>query len=257
MKNIKKVTAIFLVMIYAFAVTSCRASEKVLSKINNYLEDEYPGKTFSVKDYTKRNETSGRYEVNASCNEDNIEFQIYIYSTISATDSYSVKRANIQMEKAIREELSLFNKNLSSKFKTIQWLDIYDDNAYNYSFRHVDAEKEYRIADLHNGGIYMVELADGLTIAEVGGAIYDFMNDFYSHTTLIIKDTVFVYTINSVKYEFKTDAKSAYELGKTGVVNELLSNMATSSDIGKNIYTSPIEFEYFSATAKENKVTDD
>lgn len=253
MKNIKKFTALFLVVLYIVAATSCRASDKVLEKINNYLTEEYPGKNFSVMDYTKRNETSGRYEVNACCLDDNIEFQIYIYSTISATDSYGVERANIQMEEAIRAELGLFNKNLSEKFKKIQWLDIYDDNASGYSFRYVDVNKDYGIRDLHNSKIYMVEFADGLTISEVGGAIYDFMDDFYSQTTYVVKDTTFVYTLNKVTYEFATDAKSVHELGKTGVVNLLLSNTVTTVENDGRIITSPVEFSYFSESAEENR----
>ena len=257
MKNIKKFTALFLVMTYMILATSCKASEKVLEKINAYLTEEYPGKNFSVMDYTKRNETSGRYEVNDVCLDDNIEFQIYIYSTITATDSYAVERANIQMEKAIRAEIDLFYKDLSSKFSSIQWLDIYADNAHGYSFRYMDPDKEYKLSDLNNSNIYRVELAEGLTISEVGGAIYDFMDDFYRYTPYVIGETTFVYTLNQVTYEFTTDSKTTNDLSKTGVVNLLLSNTVTSAEKNGKVIIEPVEFTFISETAEENKNAND
>ncbi len=257
MKNIKKIAALFLLGLYIAIAASCQASDKTLAKINNYLTDQYPGESFTVMSYTKRNETSGRYEVNAvrnSSNGDNdIDFQIYIYSTISATDSYSVTRANLQMEKAIKEELAKTNKELPEKIAKIQWLDIYDDNAYDYSFRHVDAKKEYTIKDLHYSKIHRVVLADGLTISSVGSAIYDFMNDFYDNTPYVIKDTTFVYSINKVEYEFTTDSKTVHELGKAGITNLLLQNLVTTVENDNRIITSSTKFSYISETAEENR----
>lgn len=257
MKNIKKFTALFLLLGFLLVSASCQASEKVLDKINAYLTEEYPGKTFSVTSYTKRNETSGRYEVDAVCEDDSIKFQLYIYSTITATDSYSVERANMQMEKAIRTEIDLFYADLSSKFSSIQWLDIYADNAVGYSFRYVDHEKEYKLADLNNSDIYRVVLADGLTISEVGGAIYDFMDDFYRYTPYVIGKTTFVYTLNQVTYEFTTDSKTTNDLGKTGVVNLLLSNTVTSAEKNGKVIINPVTFSYISETAEENQNAND
>ena len=229
MKNIKKFTALFLLLGFLLVSASCQASEKVLDKINAYLTEEYPGKTFSVTSYTKRNETSGRYEVDAVCEDDSIKFQLYIYSTITATDSYSVERANMQMEKAIRTEIDLFYADLSSKFSSIQWLDIYADNAVGYSFRYVDHEKEYKLADLNNSDIYRVVLADGLTISE----------------------------LNQVTYEFTTDSKTTNDLGKTGVVNLLLSNTVTSAEKNGKVIINPVTFSYISETAEENQNAND
>lgn len=252
MKKFKRFTALFFVVLYLLAATSCQASDKVLQKINNYLTDEYPGKTFEVMSYTQKNETSGRYEVNAVCLDDNIEFEIYIYSTIYASDSYSVLRANEQMEKAIRAELDSFYKNLSGNLKTIQWLDVYEDGAQGYSFRYVDSKKDYTLANLNNTEIYKIEFADGLTISEVGGSIYDFMNDFYSYTPYVVGATTFVYTLNEITYEFTTDAQSIHEMGKTGVVNILLSNTVTSAEKNNKMITSHVEFSYFSESAVPN-----
>lgn len=257
MKKLKKFTALFLVLIYTIVATSCKASEKVLEKINAYLTEEYPERSFSVMDYTKRNETSGRYEVNAVCLDDDIEFQIYIYSTITATDSYAVERANMQMEQAIRKEIDLFYKDLSKKFSSIQWLNIYADNAEGYSFRYIDPNKDYKLSDLNNSDIYRVELAEGLTISEVGGAIYDFMDDFYKYTPYIIGKTTFVYTLNQVTYEFTTDAKTTNDLGKTGVVNLLLSNTVTSAEKNGKVIIQPVEFTFISETAEENQNAND
>ena len=253
MKNIKKFTALFLTVGFLFIFASCQASEKVLDKINTYLTEEHPGKSFSITNYTKRNETSGRYEINAVCLDDNIEFQIYIYSTITATDSYSVERANAQMEKAIRTEMDLFHKDLSQKFSSIQWLNIYSDNAIGYSFREMDTEKTYKLSDLNNSGIYRIEFADGLTISEVGGAIYDVMDDFNRFTPYVICETTFIYTLNQVTYEFTTDAKTISDLGKTGVVNLLLSNTVTSAEKNGKVIIAPVEFSYISETAPENQ----
>lgn len=239
MKNFRKTVACIIAAAFLLIMTSC-SSEKVVNAVNDHLEIEYPGQTFSVKEYTKRTETSGRYEVDVVCQNDNVDFQMYIYSNILSTDSYSVEKANNVMSGLIVDQLTRIHGDVSDVYKKIQWLDIYDDDAVDYRFRSVDISGEITLEDAKS--IYRVELCDGLTISYLGEAIYDFLNMFYSYTPYEFDKATFAYTINQISYEFTIDAKYAHENGKPGVIDKILSNMVTAADKNGKFIVQPVKF---------------
>lgn len=241
MKKLQKISALILVAaLLIMIITSC-SSEKVIKKVDDYLESEYPNKTFEVIDYTKRTETSGRYEVNLICENDNVEFQMYIYSNISATDSYSVEKTNAVMSELITEKLDfVYGKNFSDKFEKIQYLDIYEDKESDYKFRTVDLDEELSLENVKK--IYRVEFAEGLTVSDVGSAIYDFLNMFHSYTPCKHMEATFAYTINQISYEFTADSETAFSMGKARVVNEVLKNIVTSAEKNGKFIPQPVRF---------------
>ena len=142
MKVLTRILSILLVAALMLSVVSCGTTEEdVYERVRKYLAKEYPSKEFTVIDYEKRNETSGRYEINARCIDDSIDFKIYMYSSIAITDSYSVERANEMMNDLIAEQIS---EDLLSKFKYIKWYDVFADRAADY--RGLDWSQEYDYA---------------------------------------------------------------------------------------------------------------
>ncbi len=242
MKIIKKLVALSLTAALIFMLSAC-SDEKIQKKVNEYLQGEYPGKTFKVEEYTKRSDTSGRYEVDVICLDDGISFMMYIYSNISAFDSYSVEKANKTVSDLVRKEFdALYGNGASDKFKNIQWLDMYDDNAGTYKFRTVDISEDITLSDAED--IYRVEFIDGLTVADVGSLIYDFMYLFHHNVELgeSFGTATFVYTLGEVDYEYTLDVDAAHELGKTGVVNKVLSNFVTSDEKNSKAPSGMMEF---------------
>lgn len=241
MKIIPKVTALLIASVFLFSLTSCGYTGGMTERVNNYLEKEYPENSFDIIDYEKHNTTSGRYEVNLRCREDGVSFRMFVYSSISVTDSYSVERANSAMADIIYNELGT---KLGESFKSLVWHDIYADNATNYRFREIELKEEFSLADVTS--LHRVTLDDNIDEAKIGAHIYDFVYalcDDYSNGCAL-ESVSFTYKIGRTTYTFTSDSESVLNLGKDGVIHLVLTNI---SDPSKK----EVSFEYFSAGTVE------
>lgn len=239
MKTLTRIISLLLAMMLCLSLVSCTVEEDVYKRAQKYLKKEYPSGKFTVVDYEKRNETSGRYEINARCLDDGIEFKIYMYSSIAVTDSYSVERANAMMETVLASEIG---EELLKKFKYIQWNDIFADRATDYRFREVDVASSFSLADIEK--IHEIKISENVSAADIGGLVYDFMyalcDDVQDNCN--VKEAEFIFSVGRYTYKFKTSSKAVLGLGRDGTVYYVLMNIAKNSNAFKDV-----EFEYFSA----------
>ena len=239
MKTFMRVVSLLLLVALCFSLVSCSMEEDVYERVRKYLEKEYPGREFTVDSYEKRNETSGRYEINARCLDDGVEFKIYMYSSIAVTDSYSVERANSMMYEVLSAKLG---EEFLKKFKHIKWYDVYADRATDYRFREVAVADEFTLADIKT--IHEIKLSENVSEAEIGGVIYDLMfslcND--AEDGCSIEKAEFVFKIGRHTYRFTTSSYALSKLGRDGVIYYVLSNITSDNGMFKDV-----EFEYFSA----------
>jgi len=239
MKILSRVISLLLVAVLCFSLVSCGMVEDVYERVRKHLAKEYPSKEFTVINYEKRNETSGRYEINARCLDDGTEFKIYMYSKIAVTDSYSVERANEMMGDVIAAEIG---EELIKKFKYIQWNDIFADRATDYRFREVAVADKFALSDIVK--IHEIKIAENLTEAEIGAVVYDFMYSLCDEAedACHIEEAEFVFKIGRITYSFKTSSKAVLGLGRDGIIYYVLKNVTND-----NSYFKDVEFEYFSA----------
>ena len=226
MKIIPKVTALLLVSVFLFSLTSCGYTLDVTERITTHLEKHYPEKSFDIIDYEQHNETSGRYEVNLRCRDDGISFRMFVYSSISITDSYSVERANSGMKELIFDKL---DTETEEQLKNLQWYDIYADKAANYRFRKIELKEELSLADIES--IYEISLKDGIDPAKIGGYIYDFVYALCADPAngCAFDSADFVYKIDRTTYTFTVDSQSVLNLGRDGVIHFVITNISDTS----------------------------
>lgn len=238
MKILIRTLSLFLVAALCFSLCSCSTEEDVYERAQKYLAKEYPTKEFTIIDYEKRSETSGRYEINARCLDDSTDFKIYMYSSIAITDSYSVEKANAAMSELIE---SAVGDELLQKFKYVEWYDIYSDRATDYRFREVELKEAFALSDIIT--INEIKISDSVTAAEVGGVIYDFMHSLCDDpaSQCDVEKAEFVFKIGRYTYYFTTSSEAVLELGRDGVIYYVLKNITGEGGTFKEV-----EFEYFS-----------
>jgi hypothetical protein len=226
MKIITKVTALLLVSVFLFSLTSCSYTLDVTERITTHLEKEYPEKSFDIIDYEQHNETSGRYEVNLRCRDDGINFRMFVYSSISITDSYSVERANSCMKDLVFDKI---DTEVEEQLKNLQWYDIYADRAANYRFRKIEVDEEFSLSDIKS--IYQISFKDGIDPAKIGGYIYDFVYALCagSDSGCSFDSAAFVYKIDRTTYTFTTDSQSVLNLGRDGIIHFVITNISDPS----------------------------
>ncbi len=243
MKVLTRILSLLLVAALMFSFVSCGTEEDVYERVRKYLEKEYPSKEFTVIDYEKRNETSGRYEINARCIDDSVDFKIYMYSSIAITDSYSVERANSMMYELIAEKIS---EELLNKFKYIKWHDIFADRAADYRFRNVAVAEEFALFDIET--LHEIKISESVKEADIGGVIYDFMYALCADgvSGCDIEKAEFTFKIGRYTYHFTTSSEAILKLGRDGTVYYVLSYTSSEGSTFKDV-----EFEYFSASEME------
>lgn len=243
MKALTRILSLLLVLALALSLVSCGTEEDVYERVRTYLEKEYPGKEFTVIDYEKRNETSGRYEINARCLDDSVDFKIYMYSSIAITDSYSVERANSMMNELIEEQIT---EELFNKFKYIEWHDIFAERAADYRFREVPVAEEFTLFDIDE--VHEIRISESVREADIGGVIYDFMYDLCLDGVSVcdIERAEFVFKVGRYTYHFVTSSEAILGLGRDGTVYYVLSHTTSEGSAFKEV-----DFEYFSAAEME------
>lgn len=174
-KTILRLVCLVLALSVVFAFAGCSPSKSVQKKVLNFLHDKYGDDyEFEYIDYTQNKETNGRYDVTARCVNDGITFKIYVYSSVLITDSYSVERANATMKKQICDFYLIHD--YSEAVEDITWLNIYEDNATNYSFRTIPLSDEYTLNTTES--IYRIKMKDGMNPNQFIGYICNFVSDF-------------------------------------------------------------------------------
>lgn len=243
MKILIKTVSLFLVAALCFSLVACGTEEDVYERVQKYLAKEYPSGNFTFISYEKRNETSGRYEINARCLDDGTDFKIYMYSSIAVTDSYSVEKANSEMNEIIAAETG---EELLLKFKYINWYDIYADRATDYRFREVELKDEFSLSDIKE--IDEIKISESVGEADVGGVIYDLMYALCDEAedNCNIEKAEFVFKIGRYTYHFMTSSKAVLGLGRDGMTYYIIKNITNDSGTFKDV-----EFEYFSAEEME------
>lgn len=237
MKLLRRLAAFLAIAMTVFSSVSCGYTMDISERVEKYLAEEYPGRTFDIIDYEKHSNTSGRYEINVRCRDDGIKFRMYIYSSIAVTDGYSVERANYCMSEVMYGEIG---DELSDKIEHIEWYDIYADDAENYRFREIELKENFALKDIEK--IHEIKLANGLDEAEIGEVVYDTVYELCDEYSdyCSVQSIVFTYKISRVSYTLTTDSKSILDLGKDGVVCFILENI-TEYSVSKEV-----ELEYFS-----------
>jgi disulfide oxidoreductase YuzD len=239
MKILLRLVSLVLIAALCLSFVSCGNEEDVYERVRNYLEKEYPEREFTVLDYEKRNETSGRYEINARCLDDGTEFKIYMYSSIAVTDGYSVERANAMMNEIISSEIG---EEMLKKFKYIKWYNIYADRATDYRFREVPVAEKFSLASLNE--IYEIKVSENVSKSEMGSVIYDFIYSLCDEPEdeCSVTKAVFTFKIGRYTYRFTTSSKAVLSLGRDGLTYYVLTNIENDSAPFKDV-----EFEYFTA----------
>ncbi len=194
-------------------VASCTPSKSMQKKVLNYLHEKYGNNyDFEYISYTQNKGTNGRYEVNVRCKNDGLDFRIFVYSSVLITDSYSVDRANVAMEKNIRE--FLLSRDYSDSIEKITWLNSFEDDATDYKFRTVPLTDHYDLSDAEN--IYRVEMTDGLNPYQFVGGIYNFNADLLD-SGVELKSASFSFEYKDLTFVVETDSESIkkYSYGET------------------------------------------
>lgn len=172
-----RLACLVLALSVVFAFVGCSPSKSVQKKVLNFLHEKYGDEyDFEYIDYTQNKETNGRYDVTARCVNDGIVFKIYVYSSVLITDSYSVEKANATMKKQICDFYLLHD--YSDAVEDITWMNIYEDNATDYSFRTVPLSDSYTLNTTES--IYRIKLKDGMNPNQFMGFICNFASDFIS-----------------------------------------------------------------------------
>ena len=241
MKALTRILSLLLVAAMMLSLASCGTEEDVYERVGKYLEKKYPLKEFNIINYEKRNETSGRYEINARCVDDSVDFKIYMYSSIAITDSYGVERANLMMYELIEEKIS---EELLNKFKYIKWYDIFADRAVDYRFRNVPVSEEFALFDIET--LHEVRISDSVKEADIGGVIYDFMYELCADGVSDIEKAEFTFKIGRYTYNFTTSSEAILKLGRDGTIYYVLSHTSSEGSTFKEV-----NFEYFSAEEME------
>lgn len=167
-KSLRIICLLLAVMIMALMCVSCAQQKKYEEYARKYLKEKYPGRVFEMISYSRENEdTSSRYHVVGKCLSDSIEFDMYIYSSILITDSYSIDRANHIMKDLLKPivEDSLVSENIEE----ITWIRKYKEGNTDGSFVEYNLKEKITLDDLNS--LYNVKLYDTLSIDDVAKTI--------------------------------------------------------------------------------------
>ena len=82
MKNSIRISCVILLFTMILSCIGCtvKPNAAIEKRVLDYLTDKYGSDLqFTLDGYTQNTGTNGRYEVSATCTNDQTEFQIYIY----------------------------------------------------------------------------------------------------------------------------------------------------------------------------------
>lgn len=233
MKTVRRVLGCLLVLGIALSVIGCTPSKKIQNNVLGYLQDKYgDGLSFEYIDYTQDKGASGRYEVNARCTTDGTVFQIYVYSSLFITDSYSVVRANDTMDKAIRE--LFLTKDYSDYIEKITWKNLFEDDAADYRFRTVE---EPNVVDIREANrIYRVALTAGRTPEQYVSWMFNFLYDM-KDSGAEVADVSFEFPYGDDTFVIHTDYGTIAEFGFGQVLYKIVPVIEEEAARQKDIFS--------------------
>ena len=206
---LRVISAALSVIVFMVCLSSCSPSAKYQKKVKAYLDSKYGEMTYSLVSCEQNRQTNGRYEV-VVYNEDTKEtFDVYVYSTIFITDSYSVDYANRKMKSLLGEEIRY--EDFASAIENIQWLDRFNDGENNYSFRTVDMNS-LSVNDIKS--LYSVSFTSYSIPSAMGAAnvAYNFCMALKDRG-IELEKVNFMFKVDKVDYVLETSTKAAEYYG--------------------------------------------
>lgn len=259
-KIIYKAVAVLLILTLAVSFISCSAAsaKKYVQIVMNYLKSEYPGRTFELLSVSQDKSASGRYEIGAVCKDDNIKFDIYAYSSVMMTDSYSVIYANKAMNAYIHGVLS--ENSLIGKVDNVNWIGLYKESGTDFSFSKVDITKPVTLEAIKS--IDTVSISDSVRDSELGEIIYNVV-DAFNKEEIELENVGFEFNLDSGKFfRIKTNSEAVLGSDENDINTFILESLKMSAAQKANNYVWNAEksenvFEYEYLPVKpENKQED-
>lgn len=168
-KKLKIVLLFTIIAAILLTCVACSLQKKYENAAGDYLKNKYPQRKFEMLSYEKdNNDTSGRYIVKIKCLNDNVTFDMYIYSSILITDSYNVDRANFNMKTLLKPILE--DSGVEDKISNIEWLRKYNEESTDGSFISYDYPEDITIDNLKNS-IYRVYIDETLELQDIAFVI--------------------------------------------------------------------------------------
>lgn len=225
----KKTLSALLALLFcgmAVLMTACTPPKKYQQKVLDYLTEEYPGKTFELTSFKQNKETSGRYEVSASCNEDGTKFDIYVYSTVFLTDGYSVVRANKRAAVLLREKV--VGTDAFEYIADIRWLRIYNEDSTDYSFRHVDNVEELTAKDITS--VDTVTFNSPIEASDAEKGIRATVNAFDA-AGMTLESVGFEFTVGYKSCRLTTDSASVANASDGEIAEYIASELSSTEEV--------------------------
>ena len=197
MKTFSKILALVLVLcMVVVLLLSCNKEEKYAEVALKHLETKYETKEFEVKNIVREGNTSGRYVVDAVCDDDNVHFNVFVYSSLLISDGYSVEKANAVMREQFKNTLA--DNLLEDYVSDVEWLRIYNEPHTDYSFVDVDDPESVTVDKVEN--IYKLKFVNGLTLEKVSQLIID-CSDAFSEDFGSLESITYEFELDGLKYD--------------------------------------------------------
>lgn len=232
MKKIIRIIALLLLIVSTILLSvSCSLQKKYEQAASDYLKNKYPQRKFEMLSYRKNpDDSSGRYEVEVRCLTDDIEFEMYIYSSILITDSYNIERANERMYVLLDSILT--DSLVKDKVDNIEWLRKYNEESTDGSFVEYDYPEDITLKDLKS--IYRIFINKELSIEEIAKVICNISRSFELNEKSL-ESVGFSFVLNDVEYVLNVSTEFASYKTEEEVVNFINTAIENTSNT-KNFY---------------------
>lgn len=227
--------AIAIIASAAVFSASCAQLTKYEKKINAYLTEKYPDKSFTLNSYTQRNDKSGRYEVSATCDDDGTDFIIFVYSASNMTDSYLVSKANA---KALETIKAVFPEEVLKYISEIRWLRPYKEDNTDYSFRETENLDSVDISDITS--IDTVRFSGVMSSSEAEKKIREVML-VLCYSDVCLTSIGFDFTVGYKSCRFISDTSSICS-SEEGEIAKAISDGIDTGGIVEDVLSSGIVF---------------
>ncbi len=196
MKTFTKILALILIACIVLALMlSCNKEKKYSDLALQHLKSRYAENTFTVNNVVREGDTSGRYVVDANCNEDKIDFKVFVYSSLLISDGYSVTKANSIVDSELD---SLLTENHYDEYVSdIQWLRIYNESGTDYSFVEVNDPEKVTLEDVKD--ISKIVFRKDISLEDISELIIS-LSELLEETCINLETISFEFVINGKTY---------------------------------------------------------
>ncbi|MBQ9511306.1 MAG: hypothetical protein IJR55_06410 [Clostridia bacterium] len=231
-------------------LSACSQSARYEKAVFEHLNKKYPEKTFRLLAYKKNNNSNGRYEIDAVCDNDSTKFSVYVYPNMFITDGYSVSRANSM---ALAELHSAVAYTASLQYiSNIRWLRPYNEENTDYSFRTVDSYDDFSLENLKTIDTIYLDSPTDVESAEMGIITSIYALNAYD---VNLENVGFEFSIKGYKNcRFTTDTASVLAAEK-GEIAKCIEEGINTSGIIENalaaVNTFKVDFRKQAETEQE------